>query len=1737
MSLPLVPSLEPTAIDAAMTTAATTSSNSTHLPPLHELHDINLQSRPRTPLSSSSVAKVAQDTTTTTHAATIIEPKNMPADTFTTPDDLDVKPLLNPAGMAEILQDTSQIHKEQQPTIPTTTTIDHQLDQFQSPLNMPQHNYAQALHLSLSQLKGADDPLQLSSIYFALSQKFYYCGFVYKKNELGADGKPILVPETSGHTVRGGEWTKLWMELWGPILQLWRVPDDLAEYSYTQSLNMEKFIAHEMDPAQEFLAAIKSTHASPIYINVTDAITELFPNDFQLHSDVSLARPPPIPYTSVFALSNAGSNLMLFSCISGLHCNTWVAAIRLVSFELHKLNQLFTYRLLNRPLLASAWEAAGIAPFESFSYRGQVKYEGMLQVRLTYATQWKSYYVVATSRVGLDSVSTPYPSTSSSLTKKLFGKKSISNLDFSKRGNMMFYESKSDAKKGKHPVFVMDSLRMVHALWPEKPEFIEMGLVCMAKLVGVIRASTSSRSRASSTLFADGADIGQRPSSTVGMANVSSAASAAAAAAAGSAPSATSTGGSSSLSPHTFTNYSRGFPSIASATGMRDILDGVDPRPSPHHILILASSTDELAKWLTSIYAAFSLDTDRLQADADIEEMARMDPSSGMSESHHDGNVEGDLPTSSVGEKSGSDINAARGSIVTTTTTTTTATATTPSAHRTHTPWPTPLFLSTSEVAGVLMANPIPLDTYMHFSQLYTLKLAWSRSDRMRGWCESVAKGEWERSLAARRSVEAKLRVLFEFVHVVGSVLSEAGVVLPNSARKGDQNGLIGPGGPSRGNIDPSAHRHSNLVVKKGGKKNDIAPTGGNDSSGLGNITSTNKEMVSDDGSHLSASNDVSSSDGEGSISEEENSDEGSQSENEEDGPESDLNLNAIPAFDPNLYMRSRYSYDHDNGSNMEQEFQIYGQNSLLAQREMDEQRLSERLDGVLLADQTGGQKVPNKRHTELLGIVHQQAPEHIFQSNSLLSRPDATMAMPGDGNAGLGGVNRSTAADGPLLGNVQGEANLMKPKLEGGLLGEMNRREKEREYLKRLGYYKATGPTGGVIPPSFYQQPQLPGGLNYPGMGMQGMGMQGMGMYGMGMPGMGMQGMGMPGMGMYGMGMQGMGMQGMGMQGMGMQGMGMHGMGMPGMMYNPQNPMLAFIPPEPTDDGPEDPIIVQHREMVRQQWLEVERSKERQRMMERNTEGMPSGMGMGSGMGMQGMGMQGMGMPGMGMQGMGMQGMGMYGMGMSSDIINSQARFNTGEYNQGMQSNYRQYMAPNGDSDSDDNCAIGAIGRSTAGHGGRYLSSSSHPTDSDNNHANRDSNTSESDTSRKPSSSGTEDDDNRSDVQEKELISGTESDESVDDESDEDVPLHELAARKKVRSKPAPALRPVGNRGASTSESDTEDEESDDNVPLMDPIAPGRRNLPKRVSDSSSSFEHSSGHLFLDGNRSSTIGGSGDLEGNMLDMDKSSVSDSSDEPLGARVSTSYPMYQNRNVSTQKMIPPNMPHNSISLASLGSHFHGANFGSSGSPPSGSGPMVHGAPPVGMQLPNGMPMTPQMQHQMQQLQQLQMQQMQLMQQMGMTSGGIPGANFQQMPYQNQQQMPYQNQQQMPYQNQQQMPYQNQQQMMLQHSQPQRDAQHSASRFSLGHVPGPIPSQSALPLQQHGFLPPQSVPKLASKKKNMKKKKSSLMAGTVGADSSAAHTSVSKSTHDSAVPNDRLQSLMSESDKGSVSDESC
>jgi hypothetical protein len=84
---------------------------------------------------------------------------------------------------------------------------------------------------------------------------------------------------------------------------------------------------------------------------------------------------------------------------------------------------------------------------------------------------------------------------------------------------------------------------------------------------------------------------------------------------------------------------------------------------------------------------------------------------------------------------------------------------------------------------------------------------------------------------------------------------------------------------------------------------------------------------------------------------------------------------------------------------------------------------------------------------------------------------------------------------DGPLLGNVA----VRKVSIRAGLLGVMGRREKEREALKKMGYYQALLPEGvgmgqqhhpgmGQYPQQFHpgmQQQQYQPGMQYnPGMG-----------------------------------------------------------------------------------------------------------------------------------------------------------------------------------------------------------------------------------------------------------------------------------------------------------------------------------------------------------------------------------------------------------------------------------------------------------------------------------------------------------------------------------------------------------------------------------------------------------------------------------------------------------------------------
>lgn len=71
---------------------------------------------------------------------------------------------------------------------------------------------------------------ELESLFKTMNSKFYYCGFVYKLNLLGASGKTLFADNLTGQVGdKNAFWSKWWMELWGPVLNLWKVPDELGK--------------------------------------------------------------------------------------------------------------------------------------------------------------------------------------------------------------------------------------------------------------------------------------------------------------------------------------------------------------------------------------------------------------------------------------------------------------------------------------------------------------------------------------------------------------------------------------------------------------------------------------------------------------------------------------------------------------------------------------------------------------------------------------------------------------------------------------------------------------------------------------------------------------------------------------------------------------------------------------------------------------------------------------------------------------------------------------------------------------------------------------------------------------------------------------------------------------------------------------------------------------------------------------------------------------------------------------------------------------------------------------------------------------------------------------------------------------------------------------------------------------------------------------------------------------------
>jgi hypothetical protein len=174
----------------------------------------------------------------------------------------------------------------------------------------------------------------IQSLYENYSQKVYFEGYVYKKNDLTVDGKSFGDPQ----------WSQWYVELCGPVLTLWDTQIDQNE------------------------------NVMPQYINITDSNVEIVGNSGELGRK------------NVFSLNSAGANRYLFDVSDFNILINWVCAIRLSCFECSKLQEIFTRSFISR----SAYSDILAKPMN--------KMEGFVQVRLSGTTEWQKYWVVVSDR-------------------------------------------------------------------------------------------------------------------------------------------------------------------------------------------------------------------------------------------------------------------------------------------------------------------------------------------------------------------------------------------------------------------------------------------------------------------------------------------------------------------------------------------------------------------------------------------------------------------------------------------------------------------------------------------------------------------------------------------------------------------------------------------------------------------------------------------------------------------------------------------------------------------------------------------------------------------------------------------------------------------------------------------------------------------------------------------------------------------------------------------------------------------------------------------------------------------------------------------------------------------------------------------------------------------------------------------------------------------------------------------
>ncbi|KEI42698.1 uncharacterized protein L969DRAFT_608006 [Mixia osmundae IAM 14324] len=241
------------------------------------------------------------------------------------------------------------------------------------------------------------------------SRKFYTEGYVWKRDESRPDG-------SIDAAASGSAWDRFFMQLTGSELSLWNVRD------------MEE-------------AARNNTTIPPVYIKITDAF-------------VVLARPEE-QFQFVFALNTAGSNRILFACETDAKMTRWMNNLRLASWELGRLAEVFTGTLLG---------LRGFGQRASPLTKGVM--DGMVNVRLPGETEWQLVRLVLHEN--------PPEKKRRSLLPSMTRSASLSQLSSEgepevSTGTAYLYAS----RKAKRPFMTLSQAWYCASVYPEVPQLVD----------------------------------------------------------------------------------------------------------------------------------------------------------------------------------------------------------------------------------------------------------------------------------------------------------------------------------------------------------------------------------------------------------------------------------------------------------------------------------------------------------------------------------------------------------------------------------------------------------------------------------------------------------------------------------------------------------------------------------------------------------------------------------------------------------------------------------------------------------------------------------------------------------------------------------------------------------------------------------------------------------------------------------------------------------------------------------------------------------------------------------------------------------------------------------------------------------------------------------------------------------------------------------------------------------------